>query len=86
MDATRILGQFIELFSGWGLTQDDFCLCGEYGLRFNGYQLRPARPRHMDFFVVAKRLPWKTRSRAWSSCSSCIAPGRWPITRSGTGE
>jgi len=66
MSTIRILALFIRLFSGWGLGRDDFCLGGEYGLRLNGYRLRPRR-RHFDFFVVAKKLPWPTTNGAEST-------------------
>ncbi len=63
----KILVSFIDLFNAWGLSPNDYCLCGEYGLKIQGYSVRVLRKKHYDFFVKKSRLPWSVLRGAEST-------------------
>jgi len=58
MNTNQILEEFSNLFSKWGLTEDDYCFAGEYALKYQGFPIEPRRS-HFDFFVNKNKLPWK---------------------------
>lgn len=60
MNTDQILQASVRLFSRWGLSSRDYSFAGERALQYLGFPIRPVRKNHFDFFVVAKKLPWKS--------------------------
>lgn len=60
MRIENTLEKLTELFRNWGLTQDDWCLIGEWAMILQGYSVK-RREGILDVFVDRKKLPWKVK-------------------------
>lgn len=50
----------------WGLSNNDWCLVGEYAWQINGYDVE-LRENHLDIFIKSKKLPWRVPEGAEST-------------------